>query len=79
MPALRAPFAAGVEFIDLNEGSSVPSCLVLQLAHDLAPPGIVYGFGEGTVFGHVFVLNDSAPITWFSRIIWSRVTRLAYG
>src|SRR5450759_3445517 len=53
MPTVKAAFGGGVPFVNLDQGSSIPLCFILQLPHELAPSHIGDGFGEAVVLHHV--------------------------
>src|SRR5436305_14309732 len=53
MPAIKAPFGTGVPLVNLDEGSSIPLCFVVQLSHKLTPSHIRDGLRETVVLDHI--------------------------
>src|ERR1700730_16457838 len=57
MTTLKTAFGRGVELVNLDQQSDIPTLFILQLAHELTPSDIAYGFSEVVVFHHVLDLQ----------------------
>ena len=54
---LGAPFSRWIPFVDADQRSTIPVCLVLKLSYKLPPTNVAYGFGQLGVFDHVLDLK----------------------
>ena len=49
MSTVKAAFGRGIELVNLDKGTSVPCCLIVQLSDELTPADIADGLGQTVI------------------------------
>ena len=57
MTTVKAPFGGWIPLVNLDDGSSIPLCFVLQLPAQFTPSYIRDGFSQAVVFDHILDLQ----------------------
>ncbi len=57
MTTIKATFGGRIELVNLDKGTCIPLCFVLQLPDELTPTDVRDGFSQAMVFDHILDLQ----------------------